>query len=115
MPKKRIFQVAKELNISHVDIMKFLKENDIKVSSHMAPLEDDVYEMILSEFNKERLEINRLRKEQARQAIITSENEINLQHFQNLKDVFLLKILFDVHSKNLLFLDPFLFEYGQVL
>ena len=25
MPKKRIFQVAKDLNISHLDIIKFLK------------------------------------------------------------------------------------------
>ena len=79
MPKKRIFQVAKELNISHIDIIKFLKENSIDVSSHMAPMDDDTYEMVLSEFNKERLEVNRLRKEQARQAIITNENETILQ------------------------------------
>ncbi len=82
MPKKRIFQVAKELNISHLDIMNFLKENDIDVSSHMAPIEDDTYEMVLSEFNKERLEVNRLRKEQARQAIITNENETILSNDQ---------------------------------
>ena len=82
MPKKRIFQVAKELNISHVDIMEFLKENSIDVSSHMAPMDDDTYEMVLSEFNKERLEVNRLRKEQARQAIITNENETILQQEQ---------------------------------
>ena len=82
MPKKRIFQVAKELNISHVDIMEFLKENSIDVSSHMAPMDDDTYEMVLSEFNKERLEVNRLRKEQARQAIITNENETIIQQEQ---------------------------------
>ena len=70
MPKKRIFQVAKELNISHLEIMSFLKDHDIVVSSHMTPIEDDVYESILSEFNKERLEIERLRKDKARQAII---------------------------------------------
>ena len=83
MSKKRIFQVAKELNISHIDIMSFLKENDITVSSHMAPIEDDIYEMVLAEFNKERLEVNRLRKEQARQAIIVNENESMIQEQEN--------------------------------
>ena len=56
MPKKRIFQIAKELNISHIEIISFLKEKDISVSSHMAPIEDDVYESILSEFNKESID-----------------------------------------------------------
>ena len=83
MPKKRIFQVAKDLNISHLDIIKFLKSNDVEVASVNSPLEDDVYEMILSEFNKERLEIERLRKEKARQAIVNEiaekENEAVLE------------------------------------
>ena len=83
MPKKRIFQIAKELNISHLEIISFLKDNGISVTSHMAPIEDDVYESILSEFNKERLEIERLRKDKARQAIITSENEIKIEEMSS--------------------------------
>ena len=79
MPKKRIFQVAKDLNISHLDIIKFLKGKDIEVASVNSPLEDDVYETILAEFNKERLEIERLRKERARQAII---NEKEMQDME---------------------------------
>ena len=79
MPKKRIFQVAKDLNISHLDIIKFLKGKDIEVASGNSPLEDDVYETILAEFNKERLEIERLRKERARQAII---NEKEMQDIE---------------------------------
>ena len=79
MPKKRIFQVAKELNISHLEIMSFLKDNGVEISTHMSPVDDDVYESILSEFNKERLEIERLRKDKARQAIITNENEIKME------------------------------------
>jgi len=70
MPKKRIFQVAKDLNISHLEIINFLKGKDIQVASVNSPLEDEVYETILAEFNKERLEIERLRKERARAAII---------------------------------------------
>ena len=51
MPKKRIFQVAKDLNISHLDIIKFLKDNSVEVSSVNSPLEDDIYEMIAKEKN----------------------------------------------------------------
>ena len=81
--KKRIFQIAKELNISHLEIMSFLKDNDIPVSSHMAPVEKDVYETILNEFSKEKQQIDRLRKEKARQAIVNEitekENELSLE------------------------------------
>jgi len=34
---KRIFQIAKEFNISHTEILNFLKEKDVDVSSHMSP------------------------------------------------------------------------------
>ena len=46
MPKKRIFQVAKDLNISHLEILKFLKGKGIEVATVNSPLEDDVYETI---------------------------------------------------------------------
>jgi len=89
MPKKRIFQVAKDLNISHLDIIKFLKGKGIEVASVNSPLEDDVYETILAEFNKERLEIERLRKEKARQAIINEkekEKELELEKAEPVKE-----------------------------
>ena len=52
MAQRRIFQVAKELNISHTDILNFLKEKNIKVTSHMAPIDDETYQIILSNFIK---------------------------------------------------------------
>ncbi|MBC8310962.1 MAG: translation initiation factor IF-2 [Candidatus Marinimicrobia bacterium] len=70
--KRRIFHIAKELNISHVEIMTFLKDEGVAVSSHMAPVDADVYDKILGEFAKERQQIERLRKEQARQAVVSS-------------------------------------------
>ncbi len=85
MPNKRIYNIAKELNISHQDIMGFLKDKGVQVDSHMSQVEDDVYESILSEFNKERLDVQRLRKEQARQAIITSENETKITEIEEEK------------------------------
>ena len=94
MPKKRIFQVAKDLNISHLEIMRFLKGKDIEVASVNSPLEDDIYETILSEFNKERLEIERLRKERARAAIInqTEIKEQEKEHLEKAKEPQLEKI-----------------------
>ena len=70
--KRRIFHIAKELNISHLEIMSFLKDEGITVSSHMAPVDADVYDKILGEFAKERQQIERLRKEQARQVVVSN-------------------------------------------
>ena len=70
--KRRIFHIAKELNISHLEIMSFLKDEGVTVSSHMAPVDADVYDKILGEFAKERQQIERLRKEQARQAVVSN-------------------------------------------
>ena len=44
---KRVFQIAKELNISHLEIMSFLKNKGTEVSSHMAPVSPEIYEEIL--------------------------------------------------------------------
>jgi translation initiation factor IF-2 len=70
--KRRIFHIAKELNISHIEIMSFLKDEGVVVSSHMAPVDADIYDKILGEFAKERQQIERLRKEQARQAVVSN-------------------------------------------
>ena len=66
MKSKRIYQIAKELNISHIEILKFLKTKDISVANHMAPVDVDIYDMILIEFSKEKANIDRIRKEKAR-------------------------------------------------
>ena len=54
MAQKRIYQIAKELNISHVEIIKFLKSRDISVANHMAPVDNTVYDSILMDFQKKR-------------------------------------------------------------
>ena len=69
MAKRRIFQIAKELNISHTDILSFLKLKNIEVGSHMAPIEEDVYQIILAEFHKDKESVDRYRKEQVRREI----------------------------------------------
>ena len=42
--KKRIFQIAKELNISHMEIIQFLKNNGTEARSHMDPVNPEAYD-----------------------------------------------------------------------
>ena len=60
----RIFQIAKDLNISHTEILTFLKKKGVDVASHMTPVDEDIQDMIKIEFHKERQDIDRFRKEQ---------------------------------------------------
>ncbi len=64
--KKRVFQIAKELNISHTEIMEFLEREGLGVGSHMSPVESDVYGRILGEFAKEKVLVERRQKEKNR-------------------------------------------------
>ena len=69
MAKFRIFQIAKELNISHTDILSFLRSKKIQVSSHMSPIDEDVHKIIMEEFAKDKEQVERFRKEQVRKEI----------------------------------------------
>ncbi|SVA40726.1 uncharacterized protein METZ01_LOCUS93580, partial [marine metagenome] len=69
MAKTRIFQIAKTLNISHTDILSFLKARKIEVSSHMSPVDESVHQMIMEEFAKDKEQVDRFRKEQVRKEI----------------------------------------------
>ena len=69
MAKRRIFQIAKELNISHTEILSFLEGKGVEVASHMAPIDEDVYKIVLSEFHKDKESVERYRKEQVRREI----------------------------------------------
>ena len=69
--KKLIFQIAKELNISHLEIMQFLVNNGTPANSHMAPVTSEIYEEILLEFSKDKQQNERYRKEQARKKVIS--------------------------------------------
>ena len=69
MAKTRIFQIAKALNISHTDILSFLKVRKVEVSSHMSPVDESVHQMIMEEFAKDKEQVDRFRKEQVRKEI----------------------------------------------
>jgi len=72
MKEKRIYQISKELNISHHEIIKFVENNGLKVTNHMMPVTNEIYSLILTEFSKERNQVERIQKEKARQAIATN-------------------------------------------
>ena len=65
----RIFQIAKDLNISHSEILTFLKGKGIEVASLMSSVDKETQDIIQVEFHKEREDIERFRKEQVRREI----------------------------------------------
>jgi len=64
----RIFQIAKELNISHKGIIAFLETKGIKVGL-MDTIDDQLRQLILNEFSKDKETVDRFRKEQVRKEI----------------------------------------------
>ena len=50
---KRVFQVAKELNIHHDDIIMVLKDEGITVTSQLSTIDEKAYNFILKKFLKE--------------------------------------------------------------
>ncbi len=71
----RIFQIAKELNISHQEIMSFLKKKGLDISSHMSPVNDEAHQLILAEFAKDKEVVDRYRKDQVRREIHESRQK----------------------------------------
>lgn len=65
----RIFQIAKELNISHTEILSFLKNKGVDVTSHMSPIDETAHQLILAEFAKDKANVERYRKDQVRREI----------------------------------------------
>ncbi len=64
--QKRIFEIAKELNISHIEIIEFLKKDKIPAKTIMSAVDESTYLKILEEFAKEKDVVERFRKEKAR-------------------------------------------------
>ncbi len=52
MEKVKVYELAKELNIGSKDIINFLSEKDIKISSHMNKLEESSVELVKNKFGK---------------------------------------------------------------
>lgn len=66
---KRIYQIAKQINISHQEIVSFLKDQGLEVTNHMSPVEEDTYELILKNFASDLYQIEVDQKEIDRKAL----------------------------------------------
>lgn len=52
--KKKIFQLAKELNISHETLVTFLQKKGYEVKSHMSLITEEMYDITMRHFKKEK-------------------------------------------------------------
>ena len=53
MAKIRVYELAKELNMTNKQLLDRMREIDIQVKTHMSALEDDVVEAIKASISKE--------------------------------------------------------------
>ena len=49
---KRVFDLAKELNISHTDILDFLKSKNISATSPMSPIDGKTQQYFYNQLEK---------------------------------------------------------------
>lgn len=72
--KKRIYQVAIELNISHSDIIEFLNGIGEPGYSHMSEVDGGIYNKIISKYSKDKKKQEVYAKEKARNTIQSSRS-----------------------------------------
>ena len=53
LSKQRVYEVAKDLNISSKDVLKRLNEFDIKVKNHMSTMEESEIDIILEIYTQQ--------------------------------------------------------------
>ena len=74
---KRIFDIAKELNISHLEIIEFLKTIDENTNfTIMTSISNEIYAQILDNFYQDASAVDRLRKEKARLNVIHPNQDL---------------------------------------
>jgi len=66
---KRIYQIAKQINISHSEIVTFLKDQGLDVTNHMSPVDEDTYKLILKNFASDLFQIEQDQLEEDRKAL----------------------------------------------
>ena len=66
---KRIYQIAKQINISHSEIVTFLKDQGHDVTNHMSPVDEETHNLILKNFASDLYQIEQDQKELDRRAL----------------------------------------------
>lgn len=85
MTKIRVYELAKELNISSKKLISILEDLDIVVKNHMSTLEDDTAQLIIDIINDERKEQKRVEKtkENPAQADVNEKEKIAAEDESN--------------------------------
>ena len=89
--KRRIYRVAKEFSVSNEALMEFLLEHKFKVRNHMAPVTDEMFELICQNFQKVDVDVEaepdfrkkiqeKKREEEARKEAIRQEIDDILEY-----------------------------------
>tara|TARA_B110000014_G_C20123522_1_gene596733 strand:+ start:670 stop:3042 length:2373 start_codon:yes stop_codon:yes gene_type:complete len=73
---RRIFDIAKELNISHIEIIGFLNTKGADKYTIMSVVSNELYGEILEEFYQEASAVDRLRKEKARLNVVHHNQDL---------------------------------------
>ena len=66
---KRIYQIAKQINISHQEIVTFVKEQGVDVANHMSPVDEATYDLIMKNFATDLYQMEQDQKEIDRKAL----------------------------------------------
>ena len=66
---KRIYQIAKQINISHNEIVTFLRDQGLEVTNHMSPVDEATYELVIKNFASDVYQIEQNQKELDRKAL----------------------------------------------
>ncbi len=69
MPKKRIYQVAKEFRISSEALISMLEKLGYECTSHMNAIEDEAVEKVRAEFEKEKAAVKREYAKKVKKAV----------------------------------------------
>lgn len=84
MTKKRVYQIAKELDMSSKELVNSLKEMDVDINNHMSTVDEDTLEIIKQLFTKKQTSqeeetktIDKNMKETNKNEIIEEVKEIN--------------------------------------
>ena len=56
MKKRRVYGVAKEFSISNEALIEFLHKHSFKCRNHMAPITDEMYEIVCESYEKKEIE-----------------------------------------------------------
>lgn len=81
MVKKRVHEVAKELNIESKEVIQQLSKMGVKVKSHMSTLEDNEAEQVLNHFKSQEKRVDTVKVQQRNNA--TRERDTSSRHSGN--------------------------------